>query len=519
VAAVVTDASGLGGSLLAGSPTLPPNLVSRVQRVAGVSAAEGVVAGYAMPLGGHGHSVSSTAAVGISVPADPRLRPLTLRSGQWPSDASEVVVDATTAGELGLTPGMQLRVALAAGVRTFTVSGIAGFGSAGTIAGLSIVGFAPGTAAGLLGTSGRYSIIEVAGIPAISAADLADRIRAAVGPNYTVRTGAEQADSLASSVGSVASVIGNVVGAFAVIALIVAALLIANTFTITIAQRTRELALLRCVGASRSQTARLVLGEAALIGLCGGLAGLFGGIGLSAGLRAVLGGLGLPLPAAAPVIRAHTVVAALAVGLGVTVVAAGTAVLRAARSRPLAAFSTDEIAVDPRGPGWVRRTAAAITLLLGVFLLAVSARALLIALGSVLLLAGAGLAGPTLVRPLTMPARRLLSVSTGVCGRLAGQQMLRNPRRIVGGAGALAVAVATVTVVAALAATFSSSAALDVRRSLLADYVISAPAGTQAGLNLSLVRHIAQSPGRRAGRRDAVRAVSATRRLRNGVRD
>src|SRR5258708_10084769 len=129
-------------------------------------------------------------------------------------------------------------------------------------------------------------MIEAAGSTGVSSASLARRIRDALGSGYTVRTGAEQASHLAGAVRGAVSVVGAAVGVFAVIALIVAGLLIANIFTITVAQRARELALLRCVGASRVQAARLVLAEAAVIGLAGGITGLFGGVGLAAVLRA-----------------------------------------------------------------------------------------------------------------------------------------------------------------------------------------------------------------------------------------
>ncbi|MEV5752237.1 ABC transporter permease [Actinoallomurus sp. NPDC052308] len=495
VSAMVTDAGGLKGSILAGAPTIRPDLVAKVRGVSGVSAAEGIAAGYAMPLDRHGHAVSSSAAVGVSVPADPRLRQFTLRDGHWPRSADEVAVDATTAGSLHLTPGRTLRVALAGGARTFTVSGVVGFGSAGTVAGLSVVGFAPGSAPGLLGTGGRYAAVEAAGRAGVPAAALAHRIKAVVGAAYTVRTGAQQADRLAGDISGAASVVGAILGAFAVIALIVATLLIANTFTITVAQRTRELALLRCVGASRGQTARLVLAEAAAIGLAGGVVGLFGGIGLAAGLRAALGALGLPLPATAPVLRTHTVVASLAVGVGVTVVAAGAAALRASRSRPLAALSADLTTTGTRPPGWTRRIVATCVLLAGVLLLVTTSGRGSIAIGALVLLLGAGLAGPMLVRPLTAPARRLLSAVTGVCGHLADRQMLRNPRRVAGTGGTLVVAVATVSLVAALAATITSSRALDARRSLRADYVLSTTPGTGAGLDPALTGRIARSPG------------------------
>jgi putative ABC transport system permease protein len=491
--AVVTDANSASRSLLGGLPDLPASLVSRVRQVPGVAAAQGMAVGYATPLDIHGHAISSSASLGVSVPADSRLRVLTLRSGRWPQGAGQVVVDATTAGKLGLRAGSALRVGLPGGSRMFTVAGIAGFGSAASLAGATIVGFAPSAAASLLGTGGNFAAIEVAGTPGTSATDLAAHIKAAIGGGYTVRTSAQQADQLASTIASYSNVIGTLLRVFAIIALLVAALLIANTFTITVAQRTRELALLRCVGAGRGQTAWLVLAEGAVVGLLGGVIGLFGGIGLAVGLRSILGSVGLPLPSTPPVVSTQTVVVSLVVGIGVTVVAAFVAALRASRSRPLAALTGTETAASAGPLGWGRRIIGAFVMLLGAFLLVSAAKRATVAFGAVLLLAGLGLTGPLLVRPLTAPARGVQSAFGGISARLAGRQVLRNPRRVAGTAGTLAVAVATVTIIAAMAATVTSSSALGVSRSMRAGYIITTP--PRAGLTPALTSHIAHAPG------------------------
>ncbi|NUP50667.1 MAG: ABC transporter permease, partial [Catenulispora sp.] len=343
---IVTDTRGFGGSGLFGAPTLPPDLVDRIRQIPGVAAAEGVAEGYAMPLDGHGQAVSTLTGIGLSIPADPRMRMLRLATGAWPADPGQIVIDAHTAASLHLRPGDTLRVALTAGARTFTVAGTTTFGGADDIAGLSVVGFTSGAAPGLLGSAGSFAAIEAVPAAGLDPAVLQNRIDHSVGGDYTVRTGAQQAGQLIDAAGGVATLIGTFLRVFAVIALLVAALLIANTFTITVAQRTHELALLRCVGAARNQTARLILTEALLVGAAGGLVGLPGGIGLAAALKAVLGAFGLPLPDGAPVVAAHTVVAALVVGIGVTAAAAGGAAVRASRSRPLTALAAVDTTAD-----------------------------------------------------------------------------------------------------------------------------------------------------------------------------
>jgi putative ABC transport system permease protein len=491
--AVIVTAAGPGGSLLVGEPTLPAALLSQVQRVPGVAAAAGITAGYAMPLTRDGTPVAATAGIGVSVPADPRLRPLALRAGTWPSGPAEIVVDATTAATLGAAPGSMVRVALPSGARSFTLTGTVGFGSAANLVGLSIVGFAADAAPVLLGAD-TYAAIEVASAPDLPADALAARIRDAVGPDYDVHTATEQAAQISSAVAGVTSIIGTVLAAFAVIALIVAALLIANVFTITVAQRGRELALLRCVGASRTQIGILVLAEATLVGLAGGVVGLVGGIGVASGLQAVLGAFGLPLPAGAPVVELRTIIVAIAVGVGVTAVAASAASLRAARSRPLTALSTEEQSAIPRRLGWIRRVIAVLAAVTGGLLLAdPSGSPASVGLGAVVLIVGAGLGAAALVRPVTAPARRLASAVLGVSGELAGRNIVRQPRRVVGTAGTLTVAVATVAIVATMAATITASSANSVRQALRADYVITTPPG--AGLDPVARQRIAALPG------------------------
>jgi len=495
VSAVVTDARGFGGSVLTGAPTLPASLVGRVRGVPGVVAAEGIVEGYAMPLDRGGHTASALGGLGLSIPADPRLRLVNLQSGQWPQGPDQIVVDAGTAGSLRLSSGSTLRVALARGVQSFTVTGTVGFGGAQNIAGLSVVGFDPATAAALLGSGDTVAAVETVGASGIDPAVLQSRIAAAVGGDYTVRTGAQQAAQLVSQVGSVTGTIGAVLQVFAMVSVVVAALLIANIFAVTVAQRTRELALLRCVGAGRLQLARLVLAEASLVGLAGAVVGLPLGLGVTTGLRWGFGHFGLPLPAGPTVVAARTVVLCFVVGPGISVIAAASAARRASRERPLAALSAVTTADHSGRLSRWRRAAAVLAFFGGAALEAGADGIAPAGLGSILILLGVGLAGPALVRPLTAAPRAVVAAVSGFAGRLAGRQMTREPRRVAGTAGTLAVAVATVSIVAAMAASLVSESEADVRRSLRADLVAATTAGTGATLDPSAVQRIAALPG------------------------
>jgi putative ABC transport system permease protein len=495
VSAVVTDARGFGGSVLAGAPTLPATLVDQVRRVPGVVAAQGVVEGYAMPLDHDGHPLSGLGGIGLSIPADARLRLVNLQSGQWPRAATEVVVDAGTADSLDLHPGSTLRVALAHGVQAFSVTGTVGFGGAQNIAGLSVIGFEDAAAPAVLGSGGTVAAVEAIGADGVGQAVLQERITRAVGGDYTVRTGAQQAAQLVSQVGSVTSVIGSVLRVFALVSVAVAALLIANIFAVTVAQRTRELALLRCVGAGRLQLARLVLAEASLTGLLGAVLGLPAGLAVTAVLRWGFDRFGLPLPAGPTVLASRTVVLCFVVGPGISVVAAASAARRASRSRPLAALTAVSTGSDGGRLSWGRRVTAALAVLGGAALEAGTTDIAAAGLGSVLLLLGVGLAGPSLVPPLTAGPRAVVGLVSGFCGRLASRQMVREPRRVAGTAGTLAVAVATVSIVAAMAASLVSESEADVRRSLHADFVASTTPGSGATLDPAAAQRIAALPG------------------------
>ena len=394
-------------------------------------------------------------------------------------------------------PGGTLRVAFSRGVQGFTVSGTVGFGGAQNVAGLSVVGFDPPTASALLGAGNTVAAVEAVGAAGVDPAVLQARITKAIGGDYTVRTGAQQAAQLVSQVGTVTSTIGAVLQIFAGVSVVVAALLIANIFAVTVAQRTRELALLRCVGAGRFQVARLVLAEASLIGLAGAVVGLPLGLGATVGLRWGFAHFGLPLPDGPTVVAARTVVLCFVVGPGISVVSAATAARRASRSRPLAALSEAGAADHAGRLSWWRRVAAVLALVGGAMLEAGSGSENIgpAGLGSILILLAVGLAGPALVRPLTAGPRAAVAAVSGFCGRLAARQMTREPRRVAGTAGTLAVAVATVSIVAAMAASLISESENDVRRSLRADLVASTAAGTGATLDPSAVQRIAALPG------------------------
>src|SRR6266508_2331436 len=233
---------------------LPESLLQQIKDVDGVKVAEGSVSGYAQFVGKNGKPVTTGGAptLGVSVSQAPELHgSTTLRSGRRPSGPDEVVVDARTASKQGFKVGDRVKILLQGPARTFTISGIVGFGEADNLGGATLAGFDLATAQQVLNRPGQFDESDAAALPA----------------KYEAVTGADQAERSAAEINDALSFFTTALLAFAGIALFVGAFLIFNTFSIIVAQRTRELALLRCLGASRRQVLGSVLLESGLVGL------------------------------------------------------------------------------------------------------------------------------------------------------------------------------------------------------------------------------------------------------------
>ncbi|MFE9222534.1 FtsX-like permease family protein [Streptomyces lavendulae] len=318
-------------------------------------------------------------------------------------------------------------------------------------AGGSLALFDTPTAQKLWDTEGGFHALEVAAEPGSSVQDLVRGIREVLpGEDFDVRGVHQLAAEENRTIDELTSGIRQTFLVFAGIALFVGAFVIANTFTILIAQRGREIALLRAVGASRRQVVRAVLAEAAILGLGASAIGLGVGAGLAVVLRTVLNGTGAQLPDGPFAVSSSTVLTALAVGVGVTVLAAWLPSLTAARIAPVEALHAVEAPSAPRNLG-VRTTLGAVLSLPGVALmLYVSTRSDTSALawamlGGVLTMSGAIVLAPFLAHPLLSLVGALLGRLFGVSGRLAKENVLRNPRRTAATASALMIGMCLMT--------------------------------------------------------------------------
>ncbi|WP_327313308.1 ABC transporter permease [Streptomyces sp. NBC_01235] len=404
--------------------------------------------------------------------------PVKLTSGHTPRGAGEAILDADTADKKHVKIGDTLTVMAQPGSFKVEIVGIATFTT--TNPGAALVFLDPETAATkLLGSADKATSISVDAADGVSDAVLKQRVAAAIGTGpYDVKTADEQAKSSAESLGGFLDVIKYVMLGFAGIAVLVGVFLIVNTFSMLIAQRTRELGLLRALGADRRQVRRSVLAEAVLLGVVGSTLGLAAGIALAAGLIKLMSAFGMNLKTTEMVVGWATPVSAYVVGVGVTFVAAYLPARRAGTVSPMAALADADAAGVGR-PLKVRAAVGAVVGALGVAALVgcvtsskTATAASLLGLGVVLTLIATVVAGPILVRPVIRVLGGAFPALFGSVGRMSQRNALRNPRRTGATAAALMVGLALVGGMSVASASMSKSFDQQIDRTLGADFVI-----------------------------------------------
>ncbi|MGP3998924.1 ABC transporter permease [Streptomyces sp. 8N706] len=408
---------------------------------------------------------------------DTERSPVDLTSGHLPRGPGEALLDADTAEREGIAIGDGLRVVARPGTFPVTVVGIMTFTTTNPGAALLALD-TPTAQTKLLGRPGAATAIMAEASPGIADTRLKQRIADELGPGYDLATRDERAESQAAELGGFLDVIKYVMLGFAGIAVLVGVFLIVNTFSMLIAQRTRELGLLRALGADRRQVRRSVLTEALLLGLAGSTSGLVAGIGLAAGLISLMSLLGMNLDAAEMVIGWAPPVAAYAVGVGVTFVAAYLPARRAARVSPMAALADIEVAEVGR-PLRIRAIVGSVLAAGGTAALAGCAQATetarastLLLLGLVLTLVAMVVAGPLLVRPVIRVVGGAFPRVFGPVGRMSQRNALRNPRRTGATAAALMVGLALVTGLSVAGESMTKSFDQQIDRQLGSDFVV-----------------------------------------------
>ena len=467
------------------APPLDQSLLQEVQGLPGIAEAEGSVDSETTQLideDGDAIVYGGAPNLGFSI-ADPEspFNPLTLVEGEWPGP-DEVVVDRETASKEDLEVGDTIGVQAEGPVQRLRIAGIIQFSSGLTIGGATLAGFDLETAQRLMDKEGQLDEIAVAAKPGVTPQDLTEQTREILPETAQVRTGIIQAAEDAADTNEFVTFLQAFLLAFGGIALFVGSFVIANSLSITIAQRTRELATLRMLGASRRQVLASIVVESLAMGVLASLVGLFVGLLLAEALFWLFDAVGFTLPNTGLVFQTRTIVVALLAGILVSLLASLRPAIRATRVPPIAAVR--EGATIPatrysrlRGAGALLMTALGFALLLyGLFAGGLDTTAILIwmGLGALLVFLGIALFSSRLVRPLVQvlgaPAARI----GGVAGLLARDNARRNPQRTASTAAALMIGLALVTLVATLAAGITRSFEDAVNRIFVGDFAITA---------------------------------------------
>jgi putative ABC transport system permease protein len=484
---VVTGKSAFDLSQGQGSfaPTLSESLLAKVRAVPGVAQVEGSVNGEALLVDKRGKAIVFGGApnLGFSI-ANPQspFNVLRLEEGTWPH-GDEVVIGKSTADRKDFHVGDTIGIQAEGPVRKLKVSGLVTFGSAASLGGATLAGFDLPTAQKLFDKPGRLDEIAVAADPNVSDPEILRRVRAVLPSTAQARVGAAQAAEDASDTNSFITFLRGFLLAFGGIALFVGSFVIANSLSITIAQRTRELATMRTLGASRRQVLTSILVEALVIGVLASVVGLFLGLGLAKGLFRLFDLVGFTLPNNGLTFATRTIVLSIVVGVLVAVVASLRPAIRATRVPPIAAVR-EGATLPPsrfarfRTVGSILLTAAGFAALLyGLFGggLGTTGVLLWMGIGALLIFFGVAMFAVRIVQPfarlLGWPATRI----GGAAGSLARDNARRNPQRTASTASALMIGLALVTLVAVLASgiTHSFRGAVDkIWRN--ADYAITA---------------------------------------------
>lgn len=461
---------------------VPQSVLDQVSAVPGVRQATGQVQvlGVALldsegqPIGGNGPP-----QLGVSFPEfpdDPTLSQVTLVEGRAPSAPAEIAVDLNTAEKAGFTIGDTVQVVTQGPRIEAELVGLVRFGVAGTLGGATLTLFDRAYAQQTFLGQDAWTDLAVAADEGVGAEQLRDDIRAELGEGWSVATGQELQDEAADQFATALGFINTFLLVFAFIALFVGTFLILNTFSMLVARRTKELALLRAIGASKRQISWSVVGEALLLGLLGGVLGILAGIGVALGLRALLAAFGVELPAGELVIAPRTVAVGMAVGVIVTVAAAWFPARRASQVPPVAAMR-DDLALPPRSLRVRAVVGSVLSLMgLGAVLLTVTSedlprRLIVFGLGAAALLVGVIVLAPVFSRALVgavgAPVARL-----GAIGRLAVRNAQRDRRRTAATATAILIGLALVTAIGVLGASTTKSTDALVDEVITADLIV-----------------------------------------------
>lgn len=440
-------------------------VLDELRDVEGVSAISGGVAGIAQfldrdgkPIGGQGPPT-----IGASWTSEKGLNILTIEEGgRAPERAGEVIMDKSTATTNGFNVGDTVQIVTQVPVETFTITGIATMGEATNLGGATFAGFELTEAQRLFGLPNRLSEINIKAESGVSSETLKDRVAAALPDTLEAVTGQEQSNEQIEEINQNLGFINTALLAFAGIAIFVGSFIIQNTFRIIVAQRSKELALLRAIGATRAQVVRLVLYEAIGIALLASTLGIFAGLIISMGVRGLMNALGFGIPGGNMTIEPRTVLVSLGVGVVVTLIAALLPAIKASRVAPVEALRENETSGPKRKSMLKRGVSGSLLLAFGAGLTIfglngeISQPLYAVGFGVMLMFIAVSTIAPLLSIPLARLIGAPLVHTRGIPARLARDNAIRTPRRTASTAAALMIGVSLVTMLSIMATTLKS---------------------------------------------------------------
>lgn len=490
------------------------SLLPKLRDVPGVADVSGGVFGYARIVGSDGEALGNPATgaptLGVEWSESGKLNPFTLVDGRAPSADDEIVIDAHSADVGKLSVGDSTTVLVQGPPQRVRISGIARFGSVDSPGGATMAMFRTTVAQRLIAEPGKFDTVSLVAEPGVTQREL----RAAVAPvlprGVEAITGAVLTKETQDDTREALSFFRTFMLVFAVVALLVGAFMIFNTFSITVAQRTRESGLLRALGASRRQLMASVLIEAFAVGLVASVLGLFAGLGVAAGLKQLLTAVGMDVPGDGVVFKASTVVISMGAGIAVTVLAAVSPARKAAKVSPIAAMQQG--LVGSTGYGSKQRIFVGSALLvLGMAALltglfgSVDNAVAVVGLGALLVFFGVSVLGRTVALPLSRFIGSPLPRLRGITGEIARENAMRNPKRTAASASALMIGVGLVGFITIFVSSATASQDKAIDDSFTGDIVVNSGGGLMGGVDpglakeLNLLPEVAYATGLRQG--------------------
>ena len=476
-AAFEASGTGPGGGRTDEREPVPESLIDEIAGVPGVDRVTGEITGYAqMVNAADGLPIETSGAPTIGVAWNDGTATVTIREGREPVARDETAIDIATSEEYGIGIGDPIDVIFTTGPRSFTVVGTFGFPGSDSLAGTTIAAFDVETAQRVLDRRGEFDTLSVMGDGSVGPDALRERVVAALPEGYEAITGQAAAAQSAEQLQEAFGFFGTALLVFAAVALFVGAFIIFNTFSIVVAQRSRELALLRALGASRNQVRASVILEAAILGVLASALGVGAGVLIAYGLQGLLGAFGLDLPSTSSRVLPRTVVVSFVLGTGITLVSALLPARRASRVAPIQALRAGE--APPQGSLRTRLLIGSVVSLAGVAALLAGLFAdvpeplRFLGGGAAATFLGIAVLAPTFARRLAgwigAPIRRL-----GIAGRLGRENAMRSPRRTASTASALMIGLGLVAFVTVFAASLRASFLERLGDTLRADFILS----------------------------------------------